>query len=141
MNFFYYIFLFISICSTNVYAQPAGYSFGRNIEISSSLVSGSSDLLDFTVYLELNDPALRHTSNGGNIQHSNGFDIIFTLPDCTTPLSYQIEDYDPVTGDLIVWVRVPVLSASMNTRIFMYYGNSSVSSDQSSATTLSLIHI
>lgn len=135
MNLFYYLLLFFSICTGNVYAQPAGYSFGRNIEISSSLVSGSSDLLNFPAYLELNDPALRHTSNGGNIQNINGFDIIFTLSDCATPLTYQIEDYDPVTGNLIVWVRVPVLSASINTLIYMYYGNSSVSSDPSSATT------
>ena len=129
------IFSFISVIGNTVLAQPSGYGFGKKIEISSNIVSGSNDLTDFPVYLEFTDPDLRSVSNGGHLQSINGFDILFTLPDCTTPVLFQIENYDPTTGSLTAWARVPVLSASANTSIFMYYGNSGATSNPSSSST------
>ncbi len=129
------IFSFISAFGNVALSQPAGYSFGKKIEISSNIVSGSNDLTDFPVYLEFTDPNLRSVSNGGHLQNINGYDIVFTLPDCTTPVRFQIENYDPTTGSLTAWAGVPVLSASMNTSIFMYYGNSNVTANPSSQST------
>ncbi|MCJ8292500.1 MAG: DUF2341 domain-containing protein [Crocinitomicaceae bacterium] len=132
-----HVSILLFFCSHYLCAQPSGYNFGKKIEISSSQVSGSTDLVDFPVFLDITDPNLRNIANGGNIQSANGYDIIFTLPDCVTPLSFEIEEYNAVTGNLIVWVRLPALSSSINTSFFMYYGNSSVTTNPSSASTWS----
>src|SRR5690606_15057876 len=51
--------------------------------------------------------------------------------DGVTPLDFQRERYTANTGRLSVWVKVPRLSPSLPTVIYMYYGNSSISLDQS----------
>ncbi|MDG1331335.1 MAG: DUF2341 domain-containing protein [Crocinitomicaceae bacterium] len=135
MNYHSILLLFASLCASISHAQPQGYGFGKQIEISPNLVSGNNDLTDFPFYLQLTDPDLRTISNGGNIQNSQGFDMLFTLPDCVTPLFFQIESYDPASGSLIAWIRIPVLSASLSTRVFLYYGNASISTDPSSSST------
>lgn len=117
------------------FSQPSGYGYGKEITIQSSKVSGSSDLVDFPVLISLTDTTLRTTANGGDVENSNGYDIIFTLDDCSTQLDHQIEKYDQTTGEYVAWVRIPSLSSSSNTVIHMYYGNSSISSDPSTSDT------
>ena len=113
------------------HTQPAGYSYGKHISINASEVSGMTDLSNFTVLISVTNNDLRSISNGGHVESENGYDIIFTLGDCSTRLSHQIEKYDPVTGELVFWVLIPSLSASENTNIHMYYGNSSIVADPS----------
>src|SRR5690606_21329774 len=43
--------------------------------------------------------------------------------------------YNASTGEVRFWVKVPTLSASSNTTIYMYYGNEDVSTDGSSTDT------
>jgi len=45
-----------------------------------------------------------------------------------------MERYVSTTGEVIAWVKLPSLSGTTDTSIYMYYGNSGAS-DQSSATT------
>ena len=49
-------------------------------------------------------------------------------------LDHQIESYDPINGDFLAWVRIPILSTSSNTVIKILYGNQLISSDPSVAT-------
>jgi hypothetical protein len=49
-------------------------------------------------------------------------DVLFTSADGTTKLSHEIEDYDSANGDLVAWVKIPFLSSSVDTEIYMYYG-------------------
>lgn len=67
--------------------------------------------------------------NGGNVESSNGYDIVFTDID-NTQLAHEIELYDPVTGRIVMWVNVPTLGATVDTQIRMYYGDSSVTVSQ-----------
>ncbi len=57
-------------------------------------------------------------------------DILFTSSDGTTKLDHQIESYSSATGAIVAWVRIPSLSSSSNTVVYMYYGNASASSQQ-----------
>ncbi|MGA1863993.1 MAG: PilC/PilY family type IV pilus protein [bacterium] len=41
-------------------------------------------------------------------------------------LDHDIDCYDPGTGKLITWVRVPVLKHNEDTEIYIYYGDSSI---------------
>jgi hypothetical protein len=116
-------------------AQPSGYSYGKKITIDYTKVSGSSSLTDFPVLLSFTDNDLRTTSNSGYVQSSNGYDIIFTNGNGTTTYSHEIEKYNSTTGEFIAWVKVPSLSATSDTEINMYYGNSSISSNPSSSST------
>ena len=60
----------------------------------------------------------------------DGFDILFTDGDGTTKLSHQIESYDGA-GNLVAWVKVPLLPTGADKLIFMYYGNPSSANQQS----------
>lgn len=117
----------------SIQAQPPGYSFGKQLLIQSSQVAGSSNLIDFPVLISITDGDLRHTANGGNVENINGFDIIFTISDCSTILDHEIEGYNPATGTYVAWVKIPSLSPTIDFNILMYYGNSSVSSNPSTS--------
>lgn len=68
---------------------------------------------------------------------STGADILFTLSDGQTKLNHEIETYNSTTGQLIAWVNVGSsgLSTSTNTSLYMYYGNSSATSQQNATST------
>lgn len=57
-------------------------------------------------------------------------DILFTTANGTTKLSHEIESYTNTSGSLVAWVKIPSLSSSVNTVIYMYYGNSVATNQQ-----------
>lgn len=134
-SYYLTVILMVNLVHANLYAQPSGYSFGKQIRINSAQVSGSSSLVNFPVLISLIDNDLRTTSNGGSVENSNGYDIVFTLDDCSSILDHQIEHYDASTGTFVAWVRIPSLSATADTDIGMFYGNSSISADPSALST------
>lgn len=117
-------------------AQPAGYGYGKQIKIDASEVSGSSVLTDFPVMIRFQGSTastdLETTANGGRVENTLGYDIIFTSDEAgTTVLDHQIEFYDGAAGEYVAWVNIPSLSNSTDTDIYMYYGNCSANSDLS----------
>ena len=130
-NVRYLLFFALSVFGAHAYAQPFGYTYAKQITIQSSQVSGGADLSNFPVLISLTDADLRTTANGGRVTNSNGYDIRFTSSDCMTILNYQIESYSAATGQYIAWVNVPTVSASSNTIIQMYYGNSAIAANTS----------
>ena len=127
--------IFIADFNNHLVRKVYPYSYGKKITIDNTKVSGSSSLTDFPVLISFTDNNLRSTSNSGNVHSSNGYDITFKNNSGTTVLSHEIEKYDPTTGELIAWVKVPSLSATTDTEINMYYGNPCISSDPSSSST------
>ncbi len=97
--------------------------------IDNTKVSGTGSHSNFPVLISYTDADLKDTTNGGHVGQSDGGDILFTSSDGTTQLSHEIEKYDNTTGQLIAWVKVPTLSTSADTDIYVYYGNAS-STDQ-----------
>ncbi|MCP3938249.1 MAG: DUF2341 domain-containing protein [Actinomycetia bacterium] len=61
---------------------------------------------------------------------SDGFDILFTEDDGTTQLDHEIETYVSGTGALVAWVRIPSLSSTVDTQVYMYYGYASSPNQQ-----------
>src|SRR2546422_10741998 len=61
---------------------------------------------------------------------STGNDILFTSSDGTTKLNHEIEKYVSSTGELVAWVKVPSVSSSAATVIYMYYGNAGAANQQ-----------
>ena len=80
---------------------------------------------------QTNFPVLVSLTGLSNI-NASGTDIRFTSSNGTTELAREIESYS--NGTLVAWVKVPTLSTSVNTEIFMYYGNTSATEPAASAT-------
>ncbi len=109
------------------------WSQRRVITIDHTKVSGTSALVDFPMLIATTDAGLNTVANGGYVASSTGADIFFTSSDGSTKLSHEIESYVSSTGALTAWVKIPSLSTSADTLLYMYYGNAS-SSDQQSKT-------
>jgi hypothetical protein len=88
--------------------------YRKNITINCSKITG--DLTNYPVLVSLTDSDLSSKAR------SDGYDITFTLSDGTR-LDYEYESYDNSTGALVAWVRIPSLSSSTDTTIYMYYGH------------------
>ncbi len=110
------------------------YLHRKQLTIDYTKVSGGSNLSNFPALVSLTDSDLKSSGNGGNVQNSSGYDIVFVASDNTTKLDHEIEKYDPTTGTIAMWVRVPTLSASADTKIYLYYDNSAITSSQENTT-------
>ncbi len=131
-----YLFLFGAILmlgSEIATAQLSGYTNRLKGQVNASQVSGSSDLSNFPVLVSFTLPDLRTTGNGGFVQDAQGDDITFTAANGTTILSHQRESYNSTTGAIEFWVRFPTLSATVDTEFYVYFGNPSITTDQSSS--------
>jgi RHS repeat-associated protein len=108
----------------------SGYSYFRAITIDHTKVP-NTDQTNFPVLISGTYSYLATTANGGNVSSATGYDIIFS-PDAagSSILDFEQESYSSSTGAINYWVRVPAVSHSTDTVIYMFYGNSSVSTDQ-----------
>ncbi|MFQ5908655.1 MAG: DUF2341 domain-containing protein [Thermoplasmata archaeon] len=106
----------------------ANWSYRKSITINSTKVS--ADLTDFPVLIDLTSDA----DLAANAQ-SDGDDILFTSSDAASKLNHEIERFDGTTGELVTWVNVTSLSSVSDTVLYMYYGNSTVGSQQNVAGT------
>ncbi|MGD8686616.1 MAG: DUF2341 domain-containing protein, partial [Syntrophobacterales bacterium] len=117
------------IVDTNECDNSSGVFDNRTpINIHGYQVSGTSgSLTNFPLLVSIqNDPELRTIENGGKVFSDGGYDIVFRADDGTTGLDHEVEHYDGVNGTLVAWVRIPSLSKSADTLIYMYFGNCSV---------------
>jgi len=96
----------------------------RDIVINRNEVEG--DLTDFPILIKLSDNSFKT----GKIQ-PDGADILFVDMN-GTKLAHEIESFsqNSTHGDLVTWVKVPLLKSSEDTIISMYYGNSEVSNQE-----------
>jgi hypothetical protein len=122
--------LLLALSGITGIAQPTGYSYGKQILIDATQVAGGVPLTNFPLMIRFMgagaDNNLRTVVNDGHVENVNGHDIIFTADEAgTIILDHQVESYNPVTGEYVAWVRIPSLSNSTDTGIFMYYGNCS----------------
>ncbi len=117
--------------TTSTPAVFPGYTYRRLIDITDAQVS-SGPHTNFPVLISTTLASLKTTGNAGNVTDLQGDDIIFTDSDGVTQLAHEVEKYDPTTGQLIAWVRVPSLAATST--LFMYYGNSAVTTFQGNVT-------
>ena len=110
------------------------WSYRKKITIDHTKVSGvaSSTLNSFPILVSVTDSDLKFTGSGGKVASSTGADILFTAGDGVTALNYEIENYASTTGNLVAWVRIPVLSAVNDTAIYAYFGNAAAPANTSS---------
>ncbi len=116
-------------------AASGTYKYRKKLTLEADLVSGSTDLTNFPVLVAFTDTDLKTTGNGGDVTDANGYDIVFTTAVATPALlDHEIEKFTASTGEIAMWVEIPTLGGATDTDIYMYYGNSSVSSSQENIT-------
>ena len=112
------------------YTTGGTWSYRKPIIVDHSKVAGTTNISNFPILVSVTDSELKSVANGGKVASDSGFDILFTSLDGTTKLSHEIEKYDPTTGELVAWVNIPTLSVSVDTSLFIYFGNASASDQQ-----------
>lgn len=106
----------------------------RAVSIPSSGVAGGADLSSFPMTFQGTYPDLATVSNGGFVQNGSGNDIIFALDNAGTTLcKWEIENWNPTTGQITAHVKLPTLSATATTTIYLLYGNTAVTTFQGGA--------
>jgi hypothetical protein len=104
---------------TTPVAVSVGWRYMRQLYLNTTSGGAgvSASVVDFPVCIRLNDK----TFSFGEAQ-ADGRDIRFTKSD-GTPLSYQIENWDPANNTAVVWVRVDTVYGNNGTQsIMMYWG-------------------
>ena len=104
------------------------WEYRKTITIDNTQVSGTSNLVDFPILVNITNDSDLSTAN----VQSDGDDFVFTSSDGTTKLSHEIESFsnDATDGTLVAWVKVSLISYDADTEIYMYYGNSNSNSNQ-----------
>ncbi len=107
--------------AANLSNYPAGICFG-------SVSMGPNCLV--------NSKQLATAANGGFLQDAtHGYDFIITSDSgAMTPLSYEADIHNLTTGETEIWVKLPSVSSTVDLTIYLFYGNASVTTDQSNAT-------
>ncbi|MFX0151342.1 MAG: DUF2341 domain-containing protein, partial [Candidatus Hodarchaeota archaeon] len=120
---------FYSVGSLEIYGNWAlpYLRYRKDIVIDSSKVSGTGNLYNFPMLIDLYDSDLYMTEK----VQSNGNDIAFT-DGRGARLDHEIELFDQAGNGthahLLAWVKIPVLSGTIDTTITIWYGNSAVES-------------
>jgi RHS repeat-associated protein len=111
-----------------------GYSGRRSVVIDHTKVP-NTDQSNFPMLFSGTYTYLATTANGGGVTNSNGYDIIFTSDaNGSSVLPFERESYNATTGAVIFWVQIPTVSHTSDTMIYLFYGNSSVTTDQANKT-------
>jgi len=108
----------------------ASWTNRKAVTIDHTKVSGGSSLANFAVLFSTTDANLKTVANGGSVGKSDGTDILFTAGDGTTKLDHELERYNASTGEVIAWVRIPSLSNTIDTGLYVYYGNAAAADQQ-----------
>jgi hypothetical protein len=74
-------------------------------------------LENFPVLFSVVDPELAARAS------ADGSDIHFVGIDGLVPLDHEIEKWDPDTGRLVAWVKIPMLLADVDTVFYVVYGD------------------
>ena len=105
-------------------AWLSGWQHRKKITISNTNVD--SDLADFPVLVKVSSDSSMSSAL------STGYDIRFTDATGNALLQYERESWSGGNGSAVTanfWVKVPVISHSSATTIYIYYGNASASTD------------
>ncbi|MDF1563334.1 MAG: DUF2341 domain-containing protein [Deltaproteobacteria bacterium] len=80
-------------------------------------------------------PVLVHLGRDAELRASalpSGWDLTFADL-AGNRLEHELEHFDPGTGELVAWVKLPVLDTVAGTTFFLYYGDPTVAADPSVA--------
>lgn len=120
-----------------VSSPNSGFTYKKSITIDHTKC-GSADSKNYPVKISLGsnvqsaDNDLKLVGSGGYVVSGSGYDIRpYSDAALTQPLDYELTYYNSSSGALEMDVRIPTLSVSSDTVIYLAFGNSSLTSDSS----------
>ncbi len=102
--------------------SQGAWTVRRPITVDHTLVA--ANLTDYPLLVQVTDSSLIGAAQ------ADGDDLVFVAADSTTRLDYDIESWDSATGALTAWVRIPSLSATADTELYLYSGNGSAANQE-----------
>ena len=121
------------------------YDYYIPVTIESDYVEGTTHV-DFPVVIQETITELKTTANSGHVENTVGTGGVggaLTVPadfgvysddTCTTLLDYEWESYSATTGAITLWVEIPSLSGSVDTIVYLCYGDSALTTNQEDVT-------
>jgi len=110
-----------------------GYTYYKPVTIDHDKID--ANLANFPVLFKSTIDELKSVGNGGHVQSSDGFDIIFSSDKYGgVTLPHEIIHYVETTGEFIAHVKIPAISSSADTVYYMLYGNTAISTSQEDIT-------
>lgn len=111
----------------------AAFTYSRTITVNTGQVSSGAHS-NFPMLVAGTYSYLAHTGSGGKVTSTSGYDIgFYSNSNCSTgKLDWETAKYTSATGAVVYWVEV----ASLNdgSVIYMCYGDSGITTDQSNKT-------
>ena len=96
---------------------------------------GSANSTDFIFCFSGTYAWLKTSANGGDLLNASGYDVnVYADEALTTPLKWERSVHVLTTGVVIFWIKIPTLTYATDTVIYIAYGDSSVTTDQSDKT-------
>ncbi|HKZ39796.1 MAG TPA: DUF2341 domain-containing protein, partial [Candidatus Hodarchaeales archaeon] len=101
----------------------SSFNYRKAIRVDKEKITGLSSLTNFPLLVEIYDKKMKdYTQASGN-------DIIFTDASGTRlahEVDYYSKDYNTTHSRLLAWVKVPALSVTDDTFLWLYFGNSTL---------------
>src|SRR6185436_5508529 len=98
--------------------------------------AGVGNSTNWPLTINVTDADFKTVGNGGFVQNANGYDIRpYSDSALTTPLTFELVNFNAATGALEMHVKIPTLSVSVDTVIYIAFGDSGISTDGSSSST------
>ena len=120
----------------SVTANFSAFNYYRSITIDHTKVP-NTDQSNFPVLVSGTYTYLKTIGNGGLVANASGYDVgFYNNSDCSGKMAWETETYTAATGVVNYWVKVATASHTTNTVFYMCYGNSGITTDQSSATSV-----
>ncbi|WP_282160884.1 DUF2341 domain-containing protein [Ulvibacterium marinum] len=109
-----------------------GWNRKQAITISSAMVDGSANLVDFPVLITLDYLNNEIVDGGVNSALNGGGDIRFSSDAAgNNQLAIEVVEFvtsaTPANRKCQIWVKIPSLSATSDTTVYIWYGNSGAS--------------
>jgi hypothetical protein len=102
----------------------AEWPFRKAVTISHNEISGVNE--NFPLLVSMADLDLGANS-------TDGHDVVFVDNSTGIKLDHEIEYYNNATGQLVAWVRMPLLTSDQDASFYVYYGNPSATDQQNVA--------
>lgn len=117
------------------YAAAGGATLYKRTITQDHTLIGSTDLTDYPMLVKLSDTTLKDQAHSGHVYRSDGYDITFYSDSgYTTLLSWEMRKYDPINGTVYAYVKIPTVSHTADTVIYMRYGDTAITTFQGGST-------
>jgi hypothetical protein len=105
-------------------------SWGYRVQVTVDSNQVNSDLTDYVLLITEDNVPAEFWSR----VKADGSDIVVTTSDGTTKLDRDLIELDTTGQTMVLRVRIPSLSSSVDTDLYVYYGNSGAAESNSTAT-------